>query len=81
MSDRIHAPELSGGIDWLNVPAPLALSDLRGKVVLVDFWTYGCINCMHVLPDLRRLEEKYRDANNAFVSFPLHVQLGNRAVL
>ena len=63
MSDvRIHAPELSGALDWLNVPAPLTLKSLRGKVVLLDFWTYGCINCMHVLPDLRRLEEKYGDA-------------------
>jgi thiol-disulfide isomerase/thioredoxin len=60
-SPRIHAPELSGGIDWFNVPAPLTLAALRGKVVLLDFWTYGCINCMHILPDLRRLEEKYRD--------------------
>jgi len=58
---RIHAPELAGGIDWFNVPKPLLLSSLRGKVVLLDFWTYGCINCIHILPDLRRLEEKYRD--------------------
>jgi thiol-disulfide isomerase/thioredoxin len=58
---RIHAPELAGAIDWLNVPAPLTLARLRRKVVLLDFWTYGCINCMHILPDLRRLEEKYRD--------------------
>jgi thiol-disulfide isomerase/thioredoxin len=59
--DRIHAPELTGGREWFNVPAPLSLKALRGKVVLLDFWTYGCINCMHILPDLRRLEEKYRD--------------------
>jgi DNA-binding beta-propeller fold protein YncE len=59
-SPRIHAPELAGAVDWLNVPAPLSLAALRGKVVLLDFWTYGCINCMHILPALRRLEEKYR---------------------
>jgi thiol-disulfide isomerase/thioredoxin len=41
------------------VPAPLSLRALRGKVVLLDFWTYGCVNCMHILPDLKRLEEKY----------------------
>jgi thiol-disulfide isomerase/thioredoxin len=58
---RVRAPELTGAVDWLNVPAPLALRSLLGKVVLLDFWTYGCINCMHILPDLRRLEEKYRD--------------------
>jgi thiol-disulfide isomerase/thioredoxin len=61
MTERIHAPELAGALDWFNVPAPLTLGALRGKVVLLDFWTYGCINCMHILPDLRRLEEKYRD--------------------
>jgi thiol-disulfide isomerase/thioredoxin len=57
---RIYAPELAGAVEWFNVPAPLSLKALRGKVVLLDFWTYGCINCMHILPDLRRLEEKYR---------------------
>jgi len=61
-SPPIHAPELSGAVEWLNVPHPLTLkNDLRGKIVLLDFWTYGCINCMHVLPDLKRLEHKYRE--------------------
>jgi thiol-disulfide isomerase/thioredoxin len=59
-SPRVHAPELTGASDWFNVPQPLTMASLRGKVVLLDFWTYGCINCMHILPDLRRLEEKYR---------------------
>ncbi len=58
---RIHAPDFTGGREWFNVPRPLSLKDLRGKVVLLDFWTYGCINCMHILPDLKRLEEKYAD--------------------
>src|SRR2546430_13434607 len=56
---RIHAPELSGGRGWLNTDKPLSLSALKGKVVLLDFWTYGCINCMHIIPDLKRLEKKY----------------------
>ena len=56
---RVRAPELSGGRGWLNTEAPLSLEGLRGKVVLLDFWTYGCINCLHVIPDLQRLEEKY----------------------
>lgn len=60
-NERIHAPDLTGARDWFNVPGPLSMRALRGKVVLLDFWTYGCINCMHILPDLRRLEEKYRD--------------------
>jgi thiol-disulfide isomerase/thioredoxin len=59
-AQRVHAPELTAQT-WLNVPAPLGLTALRGKVVLLDFWTYGCINCMHLLPGLRKLEEKYRD--------------------
>ena len=57
----IRAPELSGAIAWLNVPAPLSLKALRGKVVLLDFWTYGCINCIHILPDLKKLEASFRD--------------------
>jgi thiol-disulfide isomerase/thioredoxin len=60
-NERIHAPDLTGARDWFNVPGPLSIRALRGKVVLLDFWTYGCINCMHILPDLRRLEEKYRN--------------------
>ncbi len=53
------APELQGGTQWLNSPA-LNLSDLRGKVVLVDFWTYSCINCLRTLPYLKAWDEKYR---------------------
>ena len=56
---RVRAPELEGGRGWLNTDAPVSLAALRGKVVLLDFWTYGCVNCMHVIPDLKRLEEKY----------------------
>jgi thiol-disulfide isomerase/thioredoxin len=54
------APELTGITHWLN-SAPLKLADLRGKVVLVDFWTYGCINCVNTLPHLTSLQEKYKD--------------------
>lgn len=53
------APEFPDGLDWLNVPAPLSLAAVRGKVVLLDFWTYGCINCIHIIPDLERLEQEY----------------------
>jgi thiol-disulfide isomerase/thioredoxin len=56
---RVRAPELSGGRGWLNTDKPLSLAALKGKVVLLDFWTYGCINCMHIIPDLKRLEKKY----------------------
>jgi thiol-disulfide isomerase/thioredoxin/sugar lactone lactonase YvrE len=57
----IRAPELSGAVAWLNVPGPLTLAALRGKVVLLDFWTYGCINCIHILPDLKKLEARFPD--------------------
>ena len=55
----VRAPDFPPGLRWLNTPQPLRLSDLRGKFVLLDFWTFCCINCMHVLPDLKRLEHKY----------------------
>jgi thiol-disulfide isomerase/thioredoxin len=56
---RVRAPELIGGRGWLNTDKPLSLAGLKGKVVLLDFWTYGCINCMHIIPDLKKLEKKY----------------------
>src|SRR5262245_43531799 len=57
--ERIHAPELDGGIAWLNSDQPLTLAGLKGKIVLLDFWTYCCINCMHIIPELKKLEAKY----------------------
>jgi DNA-binding beta-propeller fold protein YncE len=47
---------------WLNTAGPLELKDLHGKFVLVDFWTYCCINCMHILPELKKLEHAYPNA-------------------
>ena len=55
----VPAGILDGGTEWLNTEGPISLKELRGKVVLLDFWTYCCINCIHVLPDLKYLEEKY----------------------
>ncbi|MFO0813063.1 MAG: thioredoxin-like domain-containing protein [Gemmatales bacterium] len=55
----LKALELDGGIAWLNTAGPLKLADLRGKVVILDFWTFCCINCIHILPDLEKLEKKY----------------------
>ncbi|MDJ0958225.1 MAG: thioredoxin-like domain-containing protein [Arenicellales bacterium] len=51
--------EFDSKLQWLNVERPLTLKELRGKVTVLDFWTYGCINCMHVLVDLAKLEQKY----------------------
>ena len=58
-TDRPAAREFPEGLEWLNTERPLALSQLSGKIVLLDFWTYGCINCIHVIPDLKRIEEEY----------------------
>ncbi|MEZ5394741.1 MAG: thioredoxin-like domain-containing protein [Bryobacterales bacterium] len=57
----VTAPEFPEGLDWLNTERPLTMRELRGKIVLLDFWTYCCINCMHVLPELERLERKWKD--------------------
>jgi len=56
---HIRAPELPDDLDWFNTDQPLTLASQRGKVVILDFWSYCGINCMHVLPDLRYLESKY----------------------
>jgi len=56
---RVRAPEIQGGRGWLNTDKPLSIAALKGKVILLDFWTYGCINCMHIIPDLKKLEAKY----------------------
>jgi thiol-disulfide isomerase/thioredoxin len=56
---NVRAPELNGGKSWLNTDKPLSLAGLRGKIVLLDFWTYGCINCIHIIPDQKKLEAKY----------------------
>ena len=53
------APDLVGINKWFN-SAPLNMADLRGKVVLVDFWTYGCVNCVNTLPHVTALYEKYK---------------------
>lgn len=57
--NRFPSPSLEGGKEWLNTSGEITLQDLRGKIVLLDFWTYCCINCMHILPDLEYLEKKY----------------------
>jgi len=56
---KVRAPEITGGRGWLNTDKPLSIAALKGKVVLLDFWTYGCINCIHIIPDLKKLEGKY----------------------
>ncbi|HEY7184021.1 MAG TPA: thioredoxin-like domain-containing protein, partial [Blastocatellia bacterium] len=55
----VNAPDFPSGLEWLNTDRALSLRELRGKIVLLDFWTYCCINCMHIIPDLKKLEAKY----------------------
>ncbi|MFD8744004.1 NHL domain-containing thioredoxin family protein [Streptomyces sp. NPDC059616] len=59
---RVRAPELVGKGGWLNTgDQQYTLADLRGRIVVLDFWTFCCVNCLHVLDELRELEEKHRD--------------------
>src|SRR4029079_2352318 len=59
---RVRAPELHGRGGWLNTGVrSLSLAERRGKVVLLDFWTFCCVNCLHVLDELREVEERFAD--------------------
>ena len=75
------APELTNDV-WLNVEAPLHLADLRGKVVIVEMWTFGCINCQHVMPSLKEWHARYKDQGlviigNHFPEFSYEADLAN----
>src|SRR4030095_10487379 len=56
---NITAPDFPQNIEWLNTDKSFSINDFKGKLVLLDFWTYCCINCIHIIPDLKKLEEKY----------------------
>src|ERR1041384_3801395 len=60
LPDLGPAPELQNTI-WLNTDSPLRLADLRGKVVIVEMWTFECINCQHVMPSLKDWYSKYKE--------------------
>ena len=75
------APNFVGISKWFNTE-PLGISDLRGKVVLVDFWTYGCYNCVNTLPSVTKLYETYKDKGLVVVGihtpeFPFERSAGN----
>jgi len=58
----MKAPEIAlPGLEWFNVAAPLPIASLHGRVVILDFWTEGCINCIQIIPTLRRVEEQFPD--------------------
>ena len=81
LPDEGELPPLDGATQWLNSP-PLTTAGLRGKVVLVDFWTYSCINCLRTLPYVKAWAEKYRDQGLVVVGvhapeFAFERDLGN----
>ena len=81
LPDLGPAPELMNET-WLNVDEPLRLADLRGKVVLLEMWTFGCINCQHVMPSLKEWHTKYKDAGlviigNHYPEFSYESDLAN----
>jgi thiol-disulfide isomerase/thioredoxin len=61
LPDLGAAPELTNDT-WLNVDSPLRIADLRGSVVIVEMWTFGCINCQNVMPSLKEWHSKYQNA-------------------
>jgi thiol-disulfide isomerase/thioredoxin len=62
-SPAVRAPDFPDSLDWLHTGGRvLTLADFRGRLLLLDFWTYGCINCLHVLPALREIEARYADS-------------------
>lgn len=69
-SMNIRAPEFPRGMEWLNTGRELSLAELRGKFVLLDFWTYCCINCIHIMPDLTYLEKHFE--GQPFVVIGVH---------
>jgi len=75
------APELTNTI-WLNTPKPLHLADLRGKVVLLEMWTFDCINCRHTIPQLNAWYKTYASQGlviigNHYPEFPVEADLNN----
>ncbi len=70
LNANMPAPEFTGLTKWLNTEKPLTLQELRGKVVLVDFWTYTCINCIRTLPYVTSWYDKYKD--DGFVVIGVH---------
>jgi thiol-disulfide isomerase/thioredoxin len=83
LEDFGPAPELTNTV-WLNTPGnqPLRLADLRGKVVALEFWTFGCINCQHTMPSLKEWHDRYADQGLVIIGdhypeFSFEADLGN----
>uniref|UniRef100_A0A8C5Q2H4 NHL repeat-containing protein 2 n=1 Tax=Leptobrachium leishanense TaxID=445787 RepID=A0A8C5Q2H4_9ANUR len=79
---ELRAPDIPTGLEWLNTVGPLSLhKDLCGKVVVLDFFTYCCINCMHVLPDLHALESEHSDSDGLVIVGVHSAKFPNEKVL
>jgi len=81
LRDLGPAPELTNDV-WINTSGPLRLADLRGKVILLEMWTFDCINCQHTIPTLNGWYKKYSDQGlviigNHFPEFPFEADLQN----
>jgi thiol-disulfide isomerase/thioredoxin len=81
LPDQGPAPDIGGDV-WLNSPVSLSLLDLRGKVVLLEMWTFGCINCQRVIPYLNQWQSRYADEGlviigNHYPEFRYEEDLGN----
>ena len=81
LRDLGPAPELANTV-WLNTPMPLHLADLRGKVVLLEMWTFDCINCRHTIPQLNAWYKTYGNQGlviigNHYPEFPYEADLNN----
>jgi thiol-disulfide isomerase/thioredoxin len=81
LPDLGPAPELTNDT-WLNVDSPLRIADLRGQVVIIEMWTFGCINCQNVMPSLKEWHGKYKEAGlviigNHFPEFSHEKDLAN----
>ncbi|HEX8246420.1 MAG TPA: redoxin domain-containing protein, partial [Longimicrobium sp.] len=58
----VRAPDFRSELEWINTGGrQLTLADFRGRILLLDFWTYGCINCQHMIPELAELERRFAD--------------------
>lgn len=74
-------PEFPPSLDWFNTPSPLSFSgQLQGKIVVLDFFTYCCINCMHILPDLEALETRHPVKDGVLVIGVHSAKFGNEKV-
>nr|DBA14834.1 TPA: hypothetical protein GDO54_004112 [Pyxicephalus adspersus] len=81
-AEELTIPDFSPGLEWLNTKGSISLhKELSGKIVILDFFTYCCINCMHILPDLHELEQRYRDTDGLVIIGVHSAKFPNERVL